>query len=67
MDVPETSNSSTGKPSYYNEHRDPVYAHMVSVLENKMQTFDSIPYKCQVGDSEELCGKLQVFYCSTKG
>ena len=31
VDVPETSNNSTGEPSYYNEHGDPVYAHMVSV------------------------------------
>ena len=31
VDVPETSNSSTGEPSYYNEHGDPVYAHIVSV------------------------------------
>ena len=31
LNVPEASNSSTGKPDYYNEHGDPVYAHMVSV------------------------------------
>ena len=32
---PETSNSSSGKPSYYNEHGDPVYVHMVSVQDRK--------------------------------
>ena len=31
MNVTQASNSSTGEPDYYNEHRDPVYAHMVSV------------------------------------
>ena len=31
MNVPEASNSSTGEPDYYNEHGDPIYAHMVSV------------------------------------
>ena len=34
VNVPKASNSSTGEPDYYNEHRDPVYAHMVSVNEN---------------------------------
>ena len=34
VDVPGASNNSTGKPSYYNEHGDPVYAHMVSVCGN---------------------------------
>ena len=33
VNVPEASNNSasTGEPDYYNEHGDPVYAHMVSV------------------------------------
>ena len=31
MNVPEASNSSTGELDYYNEHGDPVYAHMASV------------------------------------
>ena len=31
VNVPEASNSSTGEPDYYNEHGDPVYAHMASV------------------------------------
>ena len=43
VDVPETSNSSTGKPSYYNEHRDPVYAHMVSVSDNKCKHLIQFP------------------------
>ena len=29
------SKASTGEPDYYNEHRDPVYDHMVSVSDNK--------------------------------
>ena len=35
VNVSEASNSSTSEPDYYNEHRDPVYAHMVNVQDNK--------------------------------
>ena len=35
VDVLVVSNNSIDKPSYYNEHGDPVYAHMVSVCNNK--------------------------------
>ena len=35
VNVPEASNSSTSDPDYYNEHGDPVYAHMVNVQDNK--------------------------------
>ena len=35
MNVPKASNSSTSDPDYYNEHGDPVYAHMVNVQDNK--------------------------------
>ena len=31
VNVPKAFNNSTGEPYYYNEHGDPVYAHMVSV------------------------------------
>ena len=34
VNVPKASNSSTGEPDYYNEHGDPVYAHLVSVNDN---------------------------------
>ena len=34
VNVPEASTSSTSNPDYYNEHIDPVYAHMVSVSDN---------------------------------
>ena len=43
VNVPETSNSSTGKPSYYNEHRGPVYAQMVSVHDNKCKHLIQFP------------------------
>ena len=34
VNVPKASNSSTGEPDYYNEHGDPVYAHMVNANDN---------------------------------
>ena len=34
VNVPETSTNSTGsEPDYFNEHGDPVYAHMANVKE----------------------------------
>ena len=35
VNVPEASSSSTGEPNKYNEHGNPVYAHMVSVNDRK--------------------------------
>ena len=35
MNVPKASNSSTSDSDYYNEHGDPVDAHMVNVQDNK--------------------------------
>ena len=67
VDVPEASNSSTGTPSDYNEHGDLVYAHMVSVCDNNCKHFIKFPISTEFGESEELYGKFQVFYCSTKG
>ena len=43
VDIPGTSNNSIGKPIYYNEHRDPVYAHMVSVCDNKHKHLIQFP------------------------
>ena len=50
VDVPEASNSSTGEPSYYNEHRDPVYAHMVSVCDNKCKHLIQFPISTELGN-----------------
>ena len=35
VNVPKASTNSTSDPDYYNEHSDPVYAHMVNVQDNK--------------------------------
>ena len=35
VNVPKASNSSKSDPDYSNEHRDPVYVHMVNVHDNK--------------------------------
>ena len=35
VNIPEASTSSTGEADYYNEHGDPVYAHMANVQDNK--------------------------------
>ena len=35
VNVPKASTSSTSDPDYYNEHGNPVYAHMVNVQDNK--------------------------------
>ena len=61
VDVPGGSNNSPGKPSYYNEHGDPVYADMVSVCDNKCKHLIQFPISTvleKVGNSR--CGK-----CST--
>ena len=50
VDIPEASNSSTGEPSYYNEHRDPVYAHMVSVCDNKCKHLIQFPISTELGN-----------------
>ena len=50
VDVPKTFNSSTGKPSYYNEHRDPVYAHMVSVHDNKCKHLIQFPISTKLAN-----------------
>ena len=41
VNIPEASTSSTGEADYYNEHRDPVYAHMVNVQDNKHKHLNS--------------------------
>ena len=62
VDVPETSNSSTGKPSYYNEHRDPVYAHMVSVCNNKCKHLIQFPISMELG---KVRNSVESSKCST--
>ena len=32
LEVPETSNSSTGEPLYFNDDGQPIFAHVVSIL-----------------------------------
>ena len=49
VNVPEVSNSSTGEPDYYNEHGDPVYAHMVSVNDkNKCKHLIQFPISTEL-------------------
>ena len=43
VNVPEASSSSTSDPDYYNEHGDPVYAHMVNVSDNKCKHLIQFP------------------------
>ena len=57
---PEASNSSTSDLNYYNEHSDPVYAHMVNVQDNKykhlIQFLTSTEFE-KVRNSVEGCTK----------
>ena len=48
MNVPEASNSSTSDPDYYNEHGDPVYAHMVNVQDNKCKHLIQLPMSTEL-------------------
>ena len=34
VDIPRASSNPTSDPDYYNEHGDPIYAHMVSTQDN---------------------------------
>ena len=43
VNVPEASTSSTSDPDYYNEHGDPVYAHMVNIQDNKCKPLIQFP------------------------
>ena len=43
VNVPKASTSSTSDPDYYNEHSDPVYAHMVNVQDNKCKHLIQFP------------------------
>ena len=51
MNVSKASTSSTGEPDYYNEHRDPVYAHIVSKLDN---TYNKCKHLIQFPISTDL-------------
>ena len=48
VDVPETSKNSTGEPSFYCEHGDPVYAHMVNVCKNKCKHLIQFPISTEL-------------------
>ena len=48
VNVLETSNSSTSDPDYYNEHGDPVYAHMVNVQDNKCKRLIQFPISTEL-------------------
>ena len=67
--VPKASNSSTSDLDYYNEHRDPVYAHMINVQDNKHKHLIQFLIST-VRESEELSGMFhqqwKVSYCSAK-
>ena len=43
MNVPKASSSSTSEPDYYNGHRDPVFAHIVSENENNHKHLIQFP------------------------
>ena len=62
VDVPETSINSTGKPSFYNEHGDPVYAHMVSVFDNKHKHLIQFPISTEL---EKVRNIVESSKCST--
>ena len=62
MDVPKTSNSSSGEPGYYNDHRDPIYAHMVSVLDNKHKHLIQFPINTNL---EKVRNSLENSKCPT--
>ena len=62
MDVPETSSSSTGEPSFYNEHGDPVYANMVSVCNNKCKYLIQFPISTEL---EKVRNSVESSKCST--
>ena len=47
--VPKASNSSTSDPDYYSEHRDPVYAYMVNVQDNKCKHLIQFPISTELG------------------
>ena len=66
VNIPEASTSSTGETDYYNEHGDPVYAHMVNVQDNKSKHLIQFPISVDLEKVRNLVGKFQVAYCSAK-
>ena len=70
VNVPKASNSSTSDPDYYNEHGDPVDAHIVNVQDNKCKHLIQFPISTELEKVGELGGKFyqqwKVSYCSTK-
>ena len=62
VDVPGTSNNSTGRPSYYNEHGDSVYAHMVSVCDSKCKHLIQFSISTEL---EKVRNSLESSKCST--
>ena len=63
VNVPEASNSSTGEPDYYNEHGDPVYAHMVSVNDkNKCKHLIQFPISTSL---EKVRNSVESSKCPT--
>ena len=62
VDVPGASNNSTGEPSYYNEHGHPVYAHMVSVCDNKHKHLIQFPISIEL---EKVRNSVESSKCLT--
>ena len=48
VNIPEASNSSTSDPDYYNEHGDPVYAHMVNLQDNNCKHLIQFPISTEL-------------------
>ena len=48
VNVPEASHSSASDPDSYNEHRDPVYVHMVNVQDNKCKHLIQFPISTEL-------------------
>ena len=52
----------TGEPSFYNEHGDPVYAHMLSVCDNKHKHLFQFPISTELG---KVRNSVESSKCST--
>ena len=56
VNVPKASTSSTSDPDYYNEHEDPVHAHIVNVQDNKCKHLIQFPIST---DLEKVSNSLE--------
>ena len=54
VNVPEASTNYTSDPDYYNEHGDPVYAHMVNIQDNKCKHLIQFPISTELGKVSNL-------------